>query len=54
MQSTFTETQATFQVHAKQLEPEVDYQLLARESEDTLPEQAGLDPGVHGEFLTGR
>jgi len=42
MQSTFTESQATFQVHAKQLAPLGEYELLARESEDTLPEEAEL------------
>ena len=33
MQSTFTETQATFQVHAKQLDPLGEYHLLARRSD---------------------
>ena len=30
LQSTFTESQATFQVHAKQLDPLGEYHLLAR------------------------
>jgi hypothetical protein len=37
MQSTFTETQATFHVHAKQLDPDVGYRVLARESEPAIP-----------------
>jgi hypothetical protein len=42
LHSTFTESQATFQVHAKQLAPDADHAVLAREPAAILPDECQL------------